>query len=343
MSLDFRVSDVSLPPAIFIMGPTASGKTDLAIQLCQHLPCEIISVDSALIYRDMNIGSAKPSAAELSVAPHHLINIRSPEDTYSAGEFRTDALVAMAEISARGNIPLLVGGTMLYFKALLEGIAKTPAVEPEIRQQIEREALEFGWPFLHSQLALVDCESAARIHPNHSQRIERALAVYRSSGTTLTEFHRRQQEGKQSSSDDCPYDVVQLAIAPADRKVLHRRIEKRFHSMIEHEFIDEVISLRAEYSLHEDLPSMRAVGYRQVWQYLAGELGREEMIERGIIATRQLAKRQFTWLNGWKDVHWLYTLENGLLDSSTENAFGGLAPRELALHFLQRFTPKSTN
>jgi tRNA dimethylallyltransferase len=337
------VSLSSLPPAIFLMGPTASGKTDLAIQLCQRLPCEIISVDSALIYRGMDIGSAKPSPEELAVAPHRLIDIRSPVETYSAGEFRVDALAMMAEISGRGNIPLLVGGTMLYFKALLDGIAKMPTVKPEIRRQIESEAHEFGWPFLHSQLAMVDAESAARIHPNHSQRIERALAVYRSSGTTLTEFHRRQQDAKQSSSEVCPYDIVQLAIAPVDRTVLHRRIEKRFNSMLEHGFIDEVRSLQAQYSLNADLPSMRAVGYRQVWQYLAGELTREEMLARGVIATRQLAKRQFTWLNGWKDIHWLYTNENGLLDVTMGSDLDGLPPLEQALNFLQRFTPKSVN
>jgi len=325
------------------MGPTASGKTDLAIQLCQQLPCEIISVDSALIYRGMDIGSAKPLPAELAAAPHRLIDIRSPEDAYSAGEFRADALVEMAEISKRGNIPLLVGGTMLYFKALLDGIASMPAVDPGLREQIEQQALEYGWPAMHGQLAAVDPESAARIHPNHSQRIERALAVYRSSGVTLTEFHRRQKAGEQTASDACPYNIIQLAIAPVDRLVLHRRIEHRFGVMIDQGFVDEVRALQAANNLHADLPSMRAVGYRQVWQYLSGELSHDEMITRGIIATRQLAKRQFTWLNGWKGLHWLPTDEQGLLDVSAGADFVGLPPSALALKFLQCLVPKSGN
>lgn len=304
-------TDSPLPPAIFLMGPTASGKTDLAIALCQQLPCEIISVDSALIYRGMDIGTAKPTAQELALAPHRLIDICDPAEIYSAAEFRRDALREMAEISSRGKVPLLVGGTMLYFKALLEGMAKLPAADQAIRQQIERDADSHGWPFVHAQLAAVDPESAARIHPNHSQRIERALEVYRATGVTMTELHRQQSE--QDSDNSLPYNVVQMAIAPEDRQILHRRIEQRFSRMLESGLMEEVSALRQRGDLHLDLPSMRAVGYRQVWQHLDGDLSLEEMVERGVIATRQLAKRQFTWLKSWSDLRWLRTDEQGLL------------------------------
>ncbi|WP_101759299.1 tRNA (adenosine(37)-N6)-dimethylallyltransferase MiaA [Oceanicoccus sp. KOV_DT_Chl] len=318
------------------MGPTASGKTDLAIQLCQHLPCDIISVDSALIYRGMDIGSAKPSAAELLQAPHRLIDFVDPAESYSAAEFREDALAAMADITAAGKIPLLVGGTMLYFKALLEGFADMPAANAEIRLKIEADAKHHGWPYVHAQLAAVDPDAAARIHPNHSQRIERALEVYRASGKTMTALHQQQ------SRVAFPYDVIQLAIAPLDRTVLHRRIEKRFRLMMEQGLIDEVRVLRARGDLHLDLPSMRAVGYRQVWQYLDGEFDVETMVERGIIATRQLAKRQFTWLNGWADVCWLHTDEQGLLLASDASRavisdLEGQPPLALALKYVNRF------
>lgn len=325
-----------LPPAIFLMGPTASGKTDLAIQLCQQLRCEIISVDSALIYRDMDIGSAKPSAQELALAPHRLINKLDVTQRYSAAEFRADALREMAEITARGNIPLLVGGTMLYFKALIDGMAEMPAADASIRERIEQEAKQYGWPYVHAQLAEVDAESAARIHPNHSQRIERSLEIYRATGITMTEHHQQQQQSA------LPYDVIQLALAPLDRTILHRRIEQRFHQMLAQGFEDEVIALRQREGLHLDLPSMRAVGYRQMWQYLDGKLDRAAMIERGIIATRQLAKRQFTWLNSWDALHWLHTDEQGLLVSSEAAAaqvagLEGRPPLALALKYLHRF------
>ncbi len=340
------MTSTALPPAIFLMGPTASGKTDLAIQLCQQLSCEIISVDSALIYRDMDIGSAKPSAEELALAPHRLINILDVAQSYSAAEFRADALREMAEITERGNIPLLVGGTMLYFKALIEGMAQMPEADSSIRQRIERDAEQHGWPYVHAQLAEVDPDSAARIHPNHSQRIERALEVYRVSGITMTEHHQRHHEQQQRSGYQqsiLPYEVVQLAIAPLDRTVLHRRIEKRFQLMLEQGFEKEVTALRQRQDLHLDLPSMRAVGYRQMWQYLEGEFDLNEMIERGVIATRQLAKRQFTWLNGWDDVNWLHTDEQGLLVSSGQTAtqvagLEGQPPLVLALKYLSPLT-----
>lgn len=340
------MTSTALPPAIFLMGPTASGKTDLAIQLCQQLSCEIISVDSALIYRDMDIGSAKPSAEELTRAPHRLINILDVAESYSAADFRADALREMAEITARGNIPLLVGGTMLYFKALIEGMAEMPEADTSIREGIEQEAKQHGWPYVHAQLDEVDPESAARIHPNHSQRIERALEVYRASGMTMTEHHQRHQEQQQQPGYQqtiLPYDVIQLAIAPLDRTILHRRIEKRFHLMLEQGFEKEVTALRQREDLHLDLPSMRAVGYRQMWQYLDGELDHPAMVERGIIATRQLAKRQFTWLNGWEDLHWLHTDGQGLLVSSEQTAvqvsgLQGQPPLAMALKYLSPLT-----
>ena len=301
-----------LPPAIFLMGPTAAGKTDLAIELARVLPCELISVDSALIYRDMDIGTAKPDKATLAEFPHRLIDIRDPAESYSAAEFRADALTAMAEITARGRIPLLVGGTMLYFKALLEGLADMPAADAQVRAELEAEAARLGWHALHAQLAEVDPESAARIHPNDPQRLVRALEVYRVSGMTMTS-HRERQSAQSSvagasGQEQLPYTVASLAIAPQDRKVLHERIALRFGQMLEQGFIDEVRELRARSDLHAGLPSIRAVGYRQVWDYLDGKLTENEMRERGIIATRQLAKRQFTWLRGWPDVHWLDSL-----------------------------------
>ncbi|MCO5367238.1 tRNA (adenosine(37)-N6)-dimethylallyltransferase MiaA [Pseudomonas alliivorans] len=302
----------ALPPAIFLMGPTAAGKTDLAIELTRVLPCELISVDSALVYRDMDIGTAKPSKAQLAEFPHRLIDIRDPSQSYSAADFRTDALAAMAEITSRGNIPLLVGGTMLYFKALLDGLADMPAADAQVRAQLEADALAHGWQWLHDQLAVVDPVSAARIHPNDPQRLIRALEVYRVSGTSMT-AHREQQtaqstEAAASGRQQLPYTVANLAIAPADRKVLHDRIALRFLQMLDQGFLDEVLALRSRGDLHSGLPSIRAVGYRQVWDHLDGKLTRDEMQERGIIATRQLAKRQFTWLRSWENLHWLDSL-----------------------------------
>ncbi|PKQ42536.1 tRNA (adenosine(37)-N6)-dimethylallyltransferase MiaA [Pseudomonas sp. YY-1] len=302
----------SLPPAIFLMGPTAAGKTDLALELARVLPCDLISVDSALVYRGMDIGTAKPERDVLDAFPHALIDIRDPAESYSAAEFRTDALAAMAESAARGRIPLLVGGTMLYYKALLEGLADMPSADPAVRAELEARAAAEGWEVLHRELAVVDPQSAARIHPNDPQRLTRALEVYRLSGMSMTEHRLRQAAGNPdagtSGAGQLPYTVAQLAIAPAQRQVLHDRIAQRFRVMLEQGFVEEVQALRRRSDLHAGLPSIRAVGYRQVWEYLDGDLSRDEMVERGIIATRQLAKRQFTWLRGWENLHWLDSL-----------------------------------
>lgn len=291
------------PLAIFLMGPTASGKTDLAIQLRQQLPIEVISVDSALVYRGMDIGTAKPSPGELAQAPHRLIDIIDPAESYSAANFRNDALAEMADIHRQGKIPLLVGGTMLYYKALLEGLSPLPQADENIRQQIEQQAEQLGWQALHQELAKIDPVSAQRINPNDSQRINRALEVYYLTGKTLTELTEQQ-------GDPLPYEILQFAIAPQDRAVLHQRIEQRFHKMIDQGFQQEVEKLYQRSDLHIDLPSIRCVGYRQMWEYLRGDYDHDEMIFRGIASTRQLAKRQLTWLRGWKTpIQWLDSLQ----------------------------------
>jgi tRNA dimethylallyltransferase len=289
----------SLPPAIFLMGPTASGKTDLAIELIRRLPLEIISVDSALVYRGMNIGTAKPDKTLLESAPHRLIDIRDPADSYSAAAFREDALSAMGEIVAAGKVPLLVGGTMLYFKALSQGLSELPAADPVIRARLESELLHFGLQTLHRRLAEQDPLAASRIHAHDTQRTLRALEVIELTGRPLSDL----QQGGDGSV--LPYQVLKLVRAPADRAVLHERIARRFRSMLESGFEGEVRALLARGDLSPDLPSMRSVGYRQMLQYLLGQFGWDEMVERGIIATRQLAKRQFTWLRAEQDTHWL--------------------------------------
>lgn len=299
-------------PVIFLMGPTASGKTDLAISLSKLLPVELISVDSALVYRGMDIGSAKPTAAELAETPHRLIDIRDPAEPYSVADFLADAEREIAAIHAQGKIPLLVGGTMLYFRALLDGLAEMPAADAEVRAQIEREAAEFGWPHIHAQLAQVDPETAAEIHPNHSQRVSRALEVYRVSGKTMAQLREAQHQPSAQPLFCERYQVCQIAIAPRDRSILHQRIVDRFQKMLSSGLVDEVKSLYERGDLHSNLPAIRAVGYRQVWDYLDGHLDYSEMAERGVIATRQLAKRQFTWLRGWSttsnsELHWVYT------------------------------------
>lgn len=283
------------------MGPTASGKTDLAIALSEALPCDLISVDSALVYRGLDIGSAKPDAETLRVHPHALIDIRAPTEIYSAADFRRDALADIETSLAKGRTPVLVGGTMMYFKALLEGLAEMPGADAEVRAEIEALAAKQGWPAVHAALAAVDPEMAAQIHPNHSQRLSRALEVYRVSGITMSQWRRQQAQ------TSLPFQPLQFAIAPDDRAELHRRIELRLKIMFDQGFVDEVRGLMARGDLHLDLPSMRAVGYRQVWQYLQGECDLEEAFERALIASRQLAKRQLTWLRSWPQVQWLPT------------------------------------
>ncbi|RRS10669.1 tRNA (adenosine(37)-N6)-dimethylallyltransferase MiaA [Pseudoalteromonas sp. J010] len=287
-------------PVITLMGPTAAGKTALAIELCQTLNTEIISVDSALVYRGMDIGTAKPCAQEQAMAPHHLIDIIDPAQSYSVAEFRADAIRLIDDLHQRGKVPILVGGTMMYFKGLIEGLSPLPEANAEVRAALELEAQQIGWPGLHQQLTEIDPEAALKISENDSQRINRALEVYRICGKTMTEL----QQTKQAV---LPYQFHQFAIAPSDRKVLHQRIEKRFKIMLEQGFKNEVLTLYNREDLHPDLPSIRCVGYRQMWEYLAGECDYEEMVFKGIAATRQLAKRQLTWLRGWQDVTWLDT------------------------------------
>ncbi|WP_324780898.1 tRNA (adenosine(37)-N6)-dimethylallyltransferase MiaA [Thiobacillus sedimenti] len=284
----------SVSPAIFLMGPTASGKTALAVALVERFPLEIISVDSALVYRGMNIGTAKPDAATLARAPHHLLDIRDPDQTYSAAAFREDALRLMADIVARGKVPFLVGGTMLYFRALLQGLDDLPRADADVRRQLDAEAAARGWPALHAELARIDPVTAARLAPNDSQRIGRALEIYRLTGRPMASLLARAQA-------ELPYRLLQLALVPSDRAVLHERIAARFDTMLAAGFVDEVERLRRRYALTPDLPSMRAVGYRQAWAYLDGEIDLTQLREQGIAATRQLAKRQLTWLRSWPD------------------------------------------
>lgn len=276
------------------MGPTASGKTAAAIALVQQLPCEIISVDSAMIYKGMDIGTAKPTADELALAPHRLIDICDPAETYSAGQFRKDALSEIERVHAAGRIPLLTGGTMLYFHVLQHGVASLPNADKKIREQLDQQAHEMGWPAMHAQLEKLDPDMAKLLHPNDSQRIQRALEVYYASGVPLSVLQKQQGE-------PLAYSVVNIVLAPSDRKSLHELIEKRFHQMLAQGFLEEVTTLFKRSDLSLDLPSMRSVGYRQAWQYLNGDIDKETMIYRAIVATRQLAKRQFTWLRRWKD------------------------------------------
>jgi tRNA dimethylallyltransferase len=290
------------------MGPTASGKTAVAVELVKRFPLDIISVDSALVYRGMDIGTAKPDAAVLDVAPHRLIDIRDPSESYSAAEFREDALQAMAAITAQGRIPLLVGGTFLYFRALQYGLSDMPAADPEIRARLEAEAQRDGWESLHTRLAGIDPVAAARIHVTDPQRIQRALEVYEISGLPISQFHA------QGRSAVLPYRLLKLALIPGDRALLHQQIESRFQSMLAAGFVDEVQGLYQRGDLAPELPAMRAVGYRQIWAYLAGKAGFDEMVEQAIVATRQYAKRQLTWLRGEEDVV-SYAAEDPLSES----------------------------
>ncbi len=285
----------TLPPAIFLMGPTASGKTAVAVELVRELPVEIISVDSALVYRDMDIGTAKPDAATLARAPHHLIDIINPTDAYSAAAFRHDALRLMADITARKKNPLLVGGTMLYIKALREGLSDLPQSDTGVRAALEAEIAAHGIEYLHQQLAAVDPETAARLPATDTQRIQRALEIYRIAGQPMSALLARHRDAA------LPYRIVPIALLPSERAQLHARIAARFAAMLEQGLVKELRALRQKYALHRDMTSMRCVGYRQAWEYLEGEIGEAELLDKGVAATRQLAKRQLTWLRSMED------------------------------------------
>ena len=289
--------------AIAIAGPTASGKTAAALAIARHYPVEIISVDSALVYRGMDIGTAKPTAAELAAVPHHLVNIRDPLNAYSAAEFVADAGQLIREITARGKLPLLVGGTMLYFKALIDGLDDMPKADAAVRATIATEAAAKGWPALHAELATVDALTAARLEPQDSQRISRALEVFRVSGQPLSFFHQRSATKSIAEGGRKAGASALISLEPADRSWLHSRIDQRFDAMLAAGFIDEVKALRARGDLHADLPSMRCVGYRQAWEALDGTSPMSELRDKGVFATRQLAKRQITWLRSMPQRH----------------------------------------
>ena len=287
------------PALIALMGPTASGKTALAVEWAQRFGARLVSVDSALVYRGLQIGSAKPDAATLARAPHRLIDIRDPHEPYSAADFRVDALRELAAITASGRVPLLVGGTGLYFRALLDGLAPMPDADPRVRARLEADAARRGWHALHDELARIDPAAALRIGPNDAQRIQRALEVWELTGMPISHWQQ------QAATTPLPYRVLKLVVAPRDRAVLHARVALRFDQMLHEGLIDEVRGLRADPRLHADLPAMRAVGYRQVWEHLDGTHPPHTLRERGIAATRQLAKRQLTWLRGERDARWL--------------------------------------
>ena len=288
------------------MGPTASGKTGVAVELAQHFQGEIVSVDSVLVYRDLNIGAARPDAATLRAAPHRLINIIAPTERYSAALFRRDALASMADISARGRIPILAGGTMLYFKALMEGISTLPAADAHLRAEIEARAARNGWPSLHAELAKVDPPTAARLKSTDAQRIQRALEVRYLTGAAMS-----QQFGDRQTSP-LPYRILPIALLPSDRKALHQRIDRRFAAMLDQGLVEELQQLKQVYALQATLPAMRAVGYRQAWEYLEGEFDRKELAARGVAATRQLAKRQLSWLRAMRELIVFDCLERDL-------------------------------
>jgi tRNA dimethylallyltransferase len=298
-----------LPPAIFLMGPTASGKTGVAVELAQRLPVELISVDSALVFRDMDIGTAKPDQATLVRAPHHLIDIIDPTEAYSAAAFRHDALRLMADITQRGKVPLLVGGTMLYFKALREGLNELPKSDPAVRAALDAEIARHGIEHLHKQLAKVDAETAARLHSTDTQRIQRAIEIYRISGQPMSVLIAEQQNA------ELPYHIIPIALIPSDRAQLHARIATRFKAMLEQGLVDELRALREKYQLYPNMTSMRCVGYRQAWQFIEGEIDNVQLLETGVSATRQLAKRQFTWLRSMPDNIELDSLAPDLIKS----------------------------
>ncbi len=296
-----RAAVTTPPPAVFLMGPTGAGKTDLAMKLAGVFPFAVINVDSAQIYKGMDIGTAKPSKACLQQVPHHLIDIREPHQAYSAADFRGDALIKMAEITAAGKIPLLVGGTMFYFRTLERGIDVLPGADGRLRDRLARRAKRVGWPVLHRQLAQVDPNSAQRIDPHDRQRIQRALEVYQLTGSPLGEAG--------ACGAPAPYRVHKLAVTPADRAQLHRRIGRRFHAMLANGLVDEVRQLLQREEITLDLQALRVVGYRQVGEYLGGKVSYNEMVEQAVASTRQLAKRQLTWLRNQPGVVWINSLD----------------------------------
>ncbi|NMG28513.1 tRNA (adenosine(37)-N6)-dimethylallyltransferase MiaA [Aromatoleum evansii] len=312
-----------LPPALLLLGPTASGKTASALALARILPVEIVSVDSALVYRDMDIGTAKPTAEELAACPHHLIDIVTPEESYSAAQFRADALRLMDEITARGRIPLLAGGTMLYFKALRDGLSDLPAADATLRAEIDAEAAKRGWPALHAELARLDPDAAARLEPGDSQRIQRALEIVRLTGRPLADSYAKREMAPP------PFRLLPIALAPSDRAVLHARIEQRFDAMLAAGLLDEVRGLRERYRLDLSMPSMRCVGYRQAWEYLDGTDDYDTMRFKGIAATRQLAKRQLTWQRQFRDT-WPELVELDCLRPDLAAAVAATAQRLLS-------------
>ena len=305
-------------PVVFLMGPTASGKTALAMQLYDELPCEIVSVDSAMIYKGMDIGTAKPDAETLRQYPHRLIDLCDPAEAYSAAEFRRDALNEISEIRKSGKIPLLTGGTMMYFNALKNGLAQLPEADPEVRQRLLDEANAMGWPYMHAKLAKVDPESAQRLNPNDSQRLQRALEVYEVSGRTMTDLWAEQEQQKPE------FPIISMAVMPNDRAELHQRIEQRFDIMLEQGFVDEVRALWDRGDLNLQMPSVRCVGYRQVWEYFSDTWDYETMRFKGIVATRQLAKRQVTWLRSWEKLAWMDTHDPKLLSNALKLVGGGI-------------------
>jgi tRNA dimethylallyltransferase len=298
--------------AIAIMGPTASGKSRLAMALANRLPVEIVSVDSAQVYRGMDIGTAKPSADDRRRVPHHLIDLIDPTDSYSAARFRADAVRAIGAIRARGRTPLLVGGTMLYFKALRDGLAMLPPADPEVRAEIDAQAAARGWPALHGELARLDPRTATRLEPNDSQRIQRALEIFRLTGKPLSTLLA------DPTGEGSVTDMLWISLEPGDRSVLHARIAQRFDAMLETGLVDELVALRARHALSPGLPSMRCVGYRQAWEHLEGRYDRQEMRDRGIFATRQLAKRQLTWLRRWTDTARIDCLAQDAMEQALE-------------------------
>ncbi len=297
----------------FLLGPTASGKTATACALRERFPFEIVSVDSALVYREMNVGTAKPDAGMLAAHPHRLINLIDPDQAYSAADFRRDALAAIHDIHALGRIPLLVGGSMMYVKALIEGLSTLPPADPAIRAAIEASATTLGWPALHAQLAAVDPATASRLSPNDSQRIQRALEVHQITGVALSALQTR-LAAEAAADHVFPFERAMFALVPSNRAVLHARIENRFEAMLAAGLIDEVAGLRQRYALHVDMPSMRCVGYRQVWQYLEGDISRDELCKAGVAATRQLAKRQLTWLRSTPDARPIDCLDQNAVE-----------------------------